>query len=177
MPSTRRCGATKCSRRSSSARSHPNSWPVHLAKMYDFWSSVMLTTGRYKGNPLGVHMRVEGWRRACSALAGALPRHRRGAVPAGARGELPREIGAHRRKLEARPVLPAGAWRLESRRRVPQLNVRKKRFSAVERTARKRKIAEQSQFIFGKQWPWSFSRGRFANIAWLILSLLIIMAR
>lgn len=31
-------------------------WPVHLAKMYDFWSSVMLTTGRYKGNPLAVHL-------------------------------------------------------------------------------------------------------------------------
>ena len=27
--------------------------------MYDFWSSVMLTTGRYKGNPLAVHLRVE----------------------------------------------------------------------------------------------------------------------
>ncbi|HEX3972639.1 MAG TPA: group III truncated hemoglobin [Stellaceae bacterium] len=38
----------------------PDSWPVHLSKMYDFWSSVMLTTGRYKGNPLGVHMRVAG---------------------------------------------------------------------------------------------------------------------
>jgi hemoglobin len=38
----------------------PDAWPVHLAKMYDFWSSVMLTTGRYKGNPLAVHMRVAG---------------------------------------------------------------------------------------------------------------------
>ena len=38
----------------------PDSWPVHLAKMYDFWSSVMLTTGRYKGNPLAVHLRVDG---------------------------------------------------------------------------------------------------------------------
>src|SRR6185503_13483790 len=38
----------------------PESWPVHLAKMYDFWSSVMLTTGRYKGNPLAVHMRLDG---------------------------------------------------------------------------------------------------------------------
>jgi len=28
--------------------------------MYDFWSSVMLTTGRYKGNPLAVHMRLDG---------------------------------------------------------------------------------------------------------------------
>ena len=38
----------------------PESWPVHLAKMYDFWSSVMLTTGRYEGNPLSVHRRVAG---------------------------------------------------------------------------------------------------------------------
>jgi len=27
-------------------------WGPHLNKMYAFWSSVMLTTGRYKGNPL-----------------------------------------------------------------------------------------------------------------------------
>lgn len=33
-------------------------WPAHLRKMYDFWSSVMLTTGRYKGNPLAVHAAV-----------------------------------------------------------------------------------------------------------------------
>ena len=31
-------------------------WPEHLAKLGDFWSSVMLTSGRYKGNPMGVHM-------------------------------------------------------------------------------------------------------------------------
>ena len=35
-------------------------WPVHLEKMYAFWSSVMLTTGRYKGNPLAVHRKVSG---------------------------------------------------------------------------------------------------------------------
>src|SRR5215472_1978383 len=35
-------------------------WPEHLAKMYDFWSSVMLTSGRYKGNPMAVHMAVSG---------------------------------------------------------------------------------------------------------------------
>jgi hemoglobin len=27
-------------------------WPHHLGKMVDFWSSVMLTSGRYKGNPM-----------------------------------------------------------------------------------------------------------------------------
>lgn len=35
-------------------------WPAHLSKMYDFWSSVMRTSGRYKGNPLAVHALVEG---------------------------------------------------------------------------------------------------------------------
>lgn len=35
-------------------------WDTHLATMYKFWSSVMLTTGRYKGNPVAVHQRVEG---------------------------------------------------------------------------------------------------------------------
>lgn len=35
-------------------------WPAHLAKMCDFWSSVMLTTGRYKGNPMAVHAAVPG---------------------------------------------------------------------------------------------------------------------
>jgi hemoglobin len=35
-------------------------WPAHLAKMYAFWSSVMLTSGRYKGNPVAVHAAVKG---------------------------------------------------------------------------------------------------------------------
>jgi hemoglobin len=35
-------------------------WDAHLATMRDFWSSVMLTSGRYKGNPVAVHRRVEG---------------------------------------------------------------------------------------------------------------------
>jgi hemoglobin len=35
-------------------------WSAHLAKMCDFWSSVMLTSGRYKGNPVSAHRQVEG---------------------------------------------------------------------------------------------------------------------
>lgn len=35
-------------------------WPPHLEKMYAFWSSVMLTSGRYKGNPLIKHMVLPG---------------------------------------------------------------------------------------------------------------------
>ncbi len=32
-------------------------WPGHLQKLAAFWSSVMLTTGRYKGQPLPAHLR------------------------------------------------------------------------------------------------------------------------
>ncbi len=32
-------------------------WDEHLAKLSDFWSSVMLTTGRYRGNPMAAHLK------------------------------------------------------------------------------------------------------------------------
>lgn len=32
-------------------------WPAHLARLADFWSSVMLTSGRYKGNPMLMHLK------------------------------------------------------------------------------------------------------------------------
>ena len=31
-------------------------WPEHMQRMYAFWSSVLLTTGRYKGSPMAAHM-------------------------------------------------------------------------------------------------------------------------
>jgi hemoglobin len=31
-------------------------WPHHLAKMCDFWSSVLLRTARYQGRPLPPHL-------------------------------------------------------------------------------------------------------------------------
>lgn len=34
-------------------------WNPHLAKMCDFWSSVVLISGRYKGNPMLAHMRLK----------------------------------------------------------------------------------------------------------------------
>ena len=34
-----------------------HSWPEHLDKLTAFWSSVMLTTGRYKGQPVPAHMK------------------------------------------------------------------------------------------------------------------------
>lgn len=33
-------------------------WPYHLATLKDFWSTVLLTTGRYKGNPLMKHLQL-----------------------------------------------------------------------------------------------------------------------
>ena len=41
-------------------RAIPGDWGPHLATMRNFWSSVMLTTGRYKGNPVAAHLRIEG---------------------------------------------------------------------------------------------------------------------
>ncbi|SBV33811.1 conserved protein of unknown function [uncultured Sphingopyxis sp.] len=32
-------------------------WPLHLEKLVAFWSSVMLTSGRYKGSPMAAHLK------------------------------------------------------------------------------------------------------------------------
>ncbi len=37
---------------------HIEDWSVHLPKMYDFWSTVVLHTGRYSGRPIEVHARL-----------------------------------------------------------------------------------------------------------------------
>lgn len=34
-------------------------WPLHLEKLKAFWSSVMLGTGRYKGQPMVAHVQHE----------------------------------------------------------------------------------------------------------------------
>src|SRR5579884_2669717 len=33
-------------------------WDEHLAKLCDFWSSVLLMTGRFHGQPMAVHVRI-----------------------------------------------------------------------------------------------------------------------
>jgi hemoglobin len=35
-------------------------WTSHLERLVAFWSSVMLTSGRYKGNPVAAHMKHLG---------------------------------------------------------------------------------------------------------------------
>lgn len=33
-------------------------WPAHLALLKNFWSTVMLTTRRYKGDPMMIHLQL-----------------------------------------------------------------------------------------------------------------------
>ena len=35
----------------------PAAWPRHLERMAEFWSSVMLASGRYHGSPMSAHLR------------------------------------------------------------------------------------------------------------------------
>ena len=35
-------------------------WDAHLAKLCDFWSSVLLGTRRFAGSPMAAHVRVQG---------------------------------------------------------------------------------------------------------------------
>ncbi len=35
-------------------------WSKHLPKMYDFWSSIVLRSGRYSGRPIMAHLKLEG---------------------------------------------------------------------------------------------------------------------
>ena len=35
-------------------------WDLHLAKLCDFWSSVLLMTGRFKGSPMAAHAQTPG---------------------------------------------------------------------------------------------------------------------
>ena len=35
-----------------------DAWPAHLSKLCDFWSSVLLMTGRFKGTPMAVHANI-----------------------------------------------------------------------------------------------------------------------
>jgi hemoglobin len=39
-------------------------WPEHLATMRRFWSSVMLTSGQYSGDPVAVHRAVRDLKRS-----------------------------------------------------------------------------------------------------------------
>lgn len=35
-------------------------WDAHLDRMVDFWSTVLLASGRYRGDPIQAHRRIPG---------------------------------------------------------------------------------------------------------------------
>lgn len=35
-------------------------WAAHLPRMYDFWSTILLSTGKFQGNVYGKHMALTG---------------------------------------------------------------------------------------------------------------------
>ena len=37
-----------------------SAWDAHLERMVDFWSTVLLASGRYRGNPLETHRTIAG---------------------------------------------------------------------------------------------------------------------
>ena len=37
-----------------------DNWEPHLERMVDFWCSVMLASGEFKGNVFGKHMQIQG---------------------------------------------------------------------------------------------------------------------
>lgn len=39
---------------------HVHDWDVHLAKLVDFWSSVLRRTGRFRGSPMTQHAALPG---------------------------------------------------------------------------------------------------------------------
>ena len=40
--------------------SHVTDWDAHSERLTDFWHALMLTSGRYKGNPFAVHTPFAG---------------------------------------------------------------------------------------------------------------------
>ncbi|MEM7198886.1 MAG: group III truncated hemoglobin [Planctomycetota bacterium] len=41
-------------------RIEEHEWPAHLDRMRAFWSTALLATGTYRGNPMLVHVALEG---------------------------------------------------------------------------------------------------------------------
>lgn len=39
---------------------HIDDWPAHLDKLVDFWSSILLRTGRFTGAPMPKHVALPG---------------------------------------------------------------------------------------------------------------------
>lgn len=73
-------------------------WPAHLAKLCDFWSSVLLMSGRFKGTPMAAH----------AAIADIAPSH------------FTRWLDIFRQTVEARCPPPAAALFVAKSRTIAQ---------------------------------------------------------
>ena len=95
-----------------------DAWPVHLEKMYAFWSSVMLTSGRYKGDPVSTIARSPGLNRRCSATGSTCSRQPPPSCSSPTSPTFAQSSPSHRRKPQARAVLPSRSnWPEDLRRR------------------------------------------------------------
>ncbi len=78
----------------------PDAWPAHLATIADFWSSMLLGSGRYTGRPMPKHMALPRTDRCpFPALAGAVPAHRRTTLHPRNRRNLHRALRAGGQQL------------------------------------------------------------------------------
>ena len=85
-------------------------WTAHLKTMCDFWSSVMNTSGRYKGKPIPAHVKLPGieprhfehWLRLFSETVHSL-------FDRGARRPVPAARRADRGEPQARLRVPRRA--------------------------------------------------------------------
>ena len=82
-------------------------WDEHLRTLNAFWSSVMLTSGRYKGNPMAAHLKLpieprffERWLALWRETAAEL-------FAPDLAAAIRRQGRTHRREPQARAVLPA----------------------------------------------------------------------
>ena len=39
---------------------HVHDWPMHLARMKNFWASIMIESGRFSGSPMQKHIAIGG---------------------------------------------------------------------------------------------------------------------
>lgn len=82
-------------------------WPEHLARMCDFWTTVLLGTRRYRGHPMASHMRVPGLEPAhFTRWMDVFARTARAHLAEDAAVEMIRRAGRMRRALERAVCAP-----------------------------------------------------------------------
>jgi len=109
-------------------------WEPHLHKMFDFWSSVMLTSGRYKGQPMLAHMRLKTVRpEHFDRWLTLFPTDAGRSLYAGGRRRLHDARAAHRRQSAHGHVLRSGRRRSRPSPRLIRSPVRVTTFPVAAR--------------------------------------------